>query len=125
VVNKTFAGTESVFWVVPPDPNAANVETAYVDFTRPACNAFKRYGVKRVVGISALGRKTPWAANAGLVTASLKMDDLIASMGISYRAVTNPSFIDNLLRQVGTIKNQGGFSCHFRGPELDEESSYA
>jgi hypothetical protein len=71
--------------------------------------------VKRVVGISALGRGTPWAANAGLVTASLKMDDLIASAGASYRAVTNPSFMDNLLRQVELIKNQSMFSLPISG----------
>ena len=42
-------------------------------------------------------------------TASLEMDDLIASTGVNYRAVTNPSFMDNLLRQVEAIKNQGAF----------------
>ena len=50
------------------------------------------------------------AGNAGLVTASLAMDDLIASTGVSYRALTMPSFMDNLLRQVESIKNQGMFS---------------
>jgi uncharacterized protein YbjT (DUF2867 family) len=115
VVNRAFAGADSVFWVVPPDPRAKSVETAYIDFTRPACDAFKKHRVKRVVGISALGRGTPWAANAGLVTASLKMDDLIASTGVSYRAVTNPSFMDNLLRQVELIKNQSMFALPISG----------
>lgn len=115
VVNKAFTGADSVFWVVPPDPHAASVKAAYVDFTRPAAIAFKRYAVKRVVGISALGRGTPWAERAGLVTASLKMDDLIASTGVSYRAVTNPSFMDNLLRQVEAIKNQRAFFLPISG----------
>jgi uncharacterized protein YbjT (DUF2867 family) len=104
-----------VFWLVPPDPHAESVEAAYVDFSRPACAAFKSQGVKRVVGVSALGRGTPWAAHAGLVTASLAMDDLIASTGVSYRALTNPSFMDNLLRQVESIKNQGLFSLPISG----------
>lgn len=115
VVNKAFAGADSVFWVVPPDPRAKSVDAAYVDFTRPACDAFKKHKVKRVVGISALGRGTPAAAHAGIVTASLKMDDLIASTGVSYRAVTNPSFMDNLLRQAELIKNQGMFSLPISG----------
>jgi uncharacterized protein YbjT (DUF2867 family) len=115
VVNKAFAGADSVFWIVPPDPRAKSVDAAYVDFTRPACDAFKKHKVKRVVGISALGRGTPAAAHAGIVTASLKMDDLIASTGVSYRAVTNPSFMDNLLRQVELIKNQGMFSLPISG----------
>jgi len=115
VVNKAFAGADVVFWLVPPDPRAKTVDAAYLDFTRPACAAFKTHGVKRVVGISALGRGTPAAAHAGLVTASLKMDDLIASAGVHYRAVTNPSFMDNLLRQVESIKKQGLFSLPISG----------
>jgi uncharacterized protein YbjT (DUF2867 family) len=115
VVNKAFAGADAVFWLVPPDPRAATVDAAYLDFTRPACAAFQALGIKRVVGISALGRGTPAAAQAGLVTASLKMDDLIASTGVHYRAVTNPSFMDNLLRQVELIKNQGVFSLPIAG----------
>ena len=104
-----------MFWLVPPDPKAESVEAAYVGFSRPACTAFKSQGVKRVVGISALGRGTPWAANAGFVTASLKMDDLIASTGVNYRAVINPSFMDNLLRQVQAIKSQGAFFLPISG----------
>src|SRR5580693_8708959 len=62
VVNRAFAGADAVFWLVPPDPRAKTVDAAYVDFTRPACAAFKAHGVKRVVGISALGRGTPAGA---------------------------------------------------------------
>jgi uncharacterized protein YbjT (DUF2867 family) len=115
VVNEAFAGADAVFWLVPPDPRADSADGAYLDFTRPACDAFKRHEVDRVVGVSALGRGTPWAANAGLVTASLKMDDLIASTGVSYRALTMPSFMDNLLRQVEPIRNQGIFSLPISG----------
>jgi len=115
VVDRAFAGADAVFWLVPPDPRADSVEAAYVDFTRPACDAFKRHEVQRVVGVSALGRGTPWAANAGLVAASLAMDDLIASTGVSYRALTMPSFMDNLLRQVQSIKHQGMFSLPISG----------
>jgi uncharacterized protein YbjT (DUF2867 family) len=115
VVNQAFAGADSVFWLVPPDPHAESVEAAYVDFSRPACEAFRSQGVKRVVGVSALGRGTPWAAHAGLVTASLAMDDLIASTEVSYRALTNPSFMDNLLRQVESIKKEGLFALPISG----------
>jgi uncharacterized protein YbjT (DUF2867 family) len=122
VVNKAFEGADAVFWLVPPDPRAKTVDAAYVDFTRPACAAFKTQGIKRVVGISALGRGTPAAAHAGLVTASLKMDDLIASTGVHYRAVTNPSFMDNLLRQVESIKSQGIFALPISG-DLEQPSA--
>src|SRR5260370_21179175 len=64
VVSRAFAGADSVFWLVPPDPHAESVEAAYVGFSRSACEAFKRQGVKPVVRVSAQaevppGRRTP------------------------------------------------------------------
>ena len=115
VVTRAFQDADSVFWVVPPDPQAASVEAAYVDFARPAVKALRQQGVKRVVGVSALGRGTPWATDAGLATASLAMDDLIASSGVSYRALTMPSFMDNLLRQIEPITKNGVFSLPIDG----------
>ena len=109
VVDKAFDGADAVFWLTPPDPRAESVEAAYTGFTRPAAEAFKRHGVKRVVGVSALGRGTPWAAQAGYVTASLAMDDLIGGTGVAYRALANPSFMDNIAAQAAAIKNQGMF----------------
>src|SRR5580692_5936063 len=109
VADLAFDGADAVFWLVPPDPRAESVEAAYTGFTRPAAEAFKRHGVKRVVGVSALGRGTPWAAQAGYVTASLAMDDLIAGTGVAYRALANPSFMDNIAAQAAAIKNQGMF----------------
>jgi len=109
VVATAFAGADAVFCLTPPDPHAPSVEAAYIGFTRPAAAAFKRQGVKRVVGVSALGRGTPWAARAGFVAGLLAVDDLIASSGVAYRALCNPSFMDNIARQVAAIANQGLF----------------
>ncbi len=109
VVDRAFAGADTLFWLVPPDPRAATVEEAYVGFTLPAAEALKRHQVKRVVDISALGRGTPWANKAGFVTATLAMDDLIASTGVGFRAVINPSFMDNIARQSVPIREKGTF----------------
>ncbi len=113
VVNKAFAGADAVFWLVPPNYQAVSLEAAYLDFSRPACEAIKNQGIGRVVGISALGRGI--AGNAGLVSASLAMDDLIADTGVSYRALTMPSFMDNLLNQTESLKNQGMFFSMLAG----------
>jgi len=115
VVDAAFEGADAVFWLAPPDPHAESVEDAFVSFTRPAAEAFTRHAVTRVVGISALGRGTPWASRAGYVTGSLAMDDLIASSGVAYRALTNPSFMDNILRQAESIKNQRMFFSPIAG----------
>jgi uncharacterized protein YbjT (DUF2867 family) len=65
--------------------------------------------VERVVPVSVLGRGSALADDAGLVTASMAMRDLIAKTGVSYRALALPSFMSNLLSQVGVIKSQGTF----------------
>ena len=115
VVDKAFAGADAVFWLTPPDPLAPSVEAAFVEFTRPAAEAFRRHGVGRVVGVSALGRGTPWAGQAGYVTGSLAMDDLIAASAVAYRALVNPSFMDNTARQAESIRNQGMFFSPIEG----------
>ncbi|GAA2694470.1 NAD(P)H-binding protein [Actinoplanes palleronii] len=108
VVNAAFDGAESVFWLAPPDDRADDLRAVYLDFLEPARVAFGKRGVARVVGVSALGRGTPMAANAGHVTLSLAMDDRIAESGVAYRALTMPSFMDNLLGQAGALR-QGMF----------------
>jgi uncharacterized protein YbjT (DUF2867 family) len=110
VVDRAFAGADAVFWLVPPDTQAPSLDAAFSGFSQAAAQALIADGVGHVVGVSALGRGTPVAGRAGLVTASLAMDDLIAGTGVAYRALANPSFMDNLLRQVRSIREQGVFT---------------
>lgn len=109
VVDAAFSDTDTLFWLCPPDVQATSAMDAYLNFTRPACQAILRHGVRRVVSVSALGRNTPLAAQAGYVTASLAMDDLIASTGVSFHALTMPSFMDNIARQAASIRDHGVF----------------
>ncbi|AOP50409.1 NAD(P)H-binding protein [Streptomyces lydicus] len=110
VVDRAFDGADAVFWLVPPNPRAPSLEAMYSGFTRAAAKAFTTHGVGHVVGVSALGRGTPVAGRAGHVTASLAMDDLIASTGVAYRALANPTFFDNLLWQAASIRDNGVFT---------------
>lgn len=71
--------------------------------------------MKRVVGVSALGRGL--GMNAGYVTASFAMDDLIAASGVAYRALAMPSFMENMLRQVELLRTKGMFVSTIR-PDL-------
>lgn len=109
VVDQAFDGADAVFWCVPPAPGAPSLEAAYSGFTQAAAHAIRSHRVGHVVGVSALGRGTVQAGNAGLVTASLAMDDLLGSTGTAYRALANPSFMDNLLRDVNDIRG-GSFT---------------
>jgi uncharacterized protein YbjT (DUF2867 family) len=115
VVDRAFADADAVFWLVPPDARATTVDAAYLDFSRPAVDAFRRLKVGRIVGVSALGRGTPMAGRAGYVTASLAMDDMIAATGVPYRALTMPSFMDNVARQTALIKSDGLFTGTIAG----------
>ncbi|OAR25849.1 NmrA family transcriptional regulator [Streptomyces sp. ERV7] len=108
-LDRAFTGADAVFWLVPPD-GSVTPDEAYSGFTRPAARAFAAHGVGHVVGVSALGRGTPQAARAGLVTASLAMDDLIADSGVAFRALANPSFFENLLEEADSIREHGVFT---------------
>ncbi|RCH64344.1 NmrA family transcriptional regulator [Streptomyces sp. SDr-06] len=109
IVDRAFEGADAVFWLVPPDSSLAP-DACYSGFTRPAVQALASHGVGHVVGVSALGRGTPVADRAGLVTASLAMDDLIASSGVAYRALANASFFENLLEEADSIRQKGVFT---------------
>lgn len=109
VLDRAFEGADAVFWLVPPDASLP-LEDAFSGFTRPAAKALTAHGVGHVVGVSALGRGTPLANRAGLVSASLAMDDLIAGSGVAYRALANPSFFENLLEEADSIRDKGVFT---------------
>ncbi|MEV6831062.1 NAD(P)H-binding protein [Amycolatopsis sp. NPDC051102] len=108
-VDRAFAGADAIFWLVPPD-GSVPPDQAYRGFTAPAARAFATHGVGHVVGVSALGRGTPLAGRAGLVTATLAVDDLIAGSGVAYRALACPSFYENLLEEAGSIRERGVFT---------------
>lgn len=107
IVGTAFEGADTVFWLLPPNFGAEDVDAYYLEFARPACQAIKSCGVKRVVGVSTLGRG--WDKPAGPLTSAMEMDALIESTGVSYRSLAMPFFMENLLQQVEAIRNQGMF----------------
>ncbi|MBB6734354.1 NAD(P)H-binding protein [Cohnella zeiphila] len=107
VVAKALEGADTVFWLVPPDPRAESVQSHVLNFVRPLCEAINRQGVKRVIGVSSLGRGI--AKNAGQISAIFAMDDLVESTGVDYRSLCMPGFMDNMLWQVEPIKRHGAF----------------
>jgi uncharacterized protein YbjT (DUF2867 family) len=106
VLDRALDGADALFWLVPPDVTKT-LDQSYLDFTRPSVDAIRRHKVARVVSISALGRDTSWEERAGLVTASIHMQDMLNTSGAATRALALPSFMDNTLRQVATISAMG------------------
>lgn len=105
VVAEAFDGAEAVFWLTPSDPTADGPEAAYVDFVRPAAQVLERGTVQYVVAVSALGRG--WPRDAGHVTATLAADDITAQSGVAFRALACSSLMENVLRQIESIRNEG------------------
>jgi len=103
VVGRAFNGAEAVFWVAPPNP-LEKLDATYVDFARPAAEAIRRCGVARVVVVTALGRGTEWQDRAGLVTASIRMVDLLSETGAAVRGLAMPGFMENALQQVDAMR---------------------
>ncbi len=109
VIGDALAGADALFWLVAPNPRAHSMEAAYLDFTRPACEAIKRHGVTHVVDVKALARGTRWEQRAGLATVSQRMDELITATGVAVRSLAAPSFMDNMLMQLQSIVEKGLF----------------
>ena len=105
-VDRAFEGAEAVFWLTPPQPHKT-LEDVYLEFARPAAAALARYGVARVVSVSALGRGTRWENVAGQVTASIRMNDMLMASGAAMRELAMPSFMDNLKWQIARMVEQG------------------
>ncbi|MEV4758139.1 NAD(P)H-binding protein [Micromonospora sp. NPDC049559] len=106
-VDRALSGADSVFWLVPPTSRAESLQEHVLAFARPLCKAINNQGVRRVVAVSSLGRGV--ARNAGQISAIFAMDDLVESTGVDYRSLCPPGFMENMLRQVATIKSQGTF----------------
>lgn len=109
VIGPALDGVEAAFWLPPGTPTAPDAAAAYVGFSRAFADALPGSGVTHVVGVSALGRG--WPEPAGLVTASLAMDDMIGAAGVSYRALACASLMENVLRQAVLIRDAGVFSA--------------
>ena len=107
VLQKAFAGAETLFWCMPQSNTLTDVREYYLHFARPACEAIRAQGVKRVVAVSSGGRGR--ARNAGPISALHAVEAMIEDTGADFRALRSGSFMENLLWQVEPIKRQGAF----------------
>jgi uncharacterized protein YbjT (DUF2867 family) len=107
VLDQALAGAESLFHVVPPFFGAPDVTAYYLQFTRPACRAMKRHRVERVVTVSGIGRRV--ATKAGVVTSSLAKDLEFERAGLHVRALWCPGFMENMLREINSLRAQNVF----------------
>lgn len=108
VLDAALAGAESLFLVVPPFFGAPDVTAYYLQFTGPAIAAMKRHGATRVVTVSGIGRRRP-EAKAGAVTSAFAKDIALEQAGLHVRALWCPSFMENTLRNLPSLRADGVF----------------
>lgn len=108
VLDRALSGADALFWLVPPDPQASSAQAHYLAFARAGAEAIRYHGVGHVVGITSAGHG--WPKPAGLLSAAFAMDTELAASGAAYRGLSMPFYMDNLLRHLDTIREQGVFS---------------
>ena len=107
VLDRALDAADGLFWLVPPSLTGASAEKHYLSFARPAAAVIRRHGVSHVVGVSSAGHD--WPKRAGLLTAAFAMDVEIERTGVVYRALSMPFYMENLLGQLGAIREQRAF----------------
>ena len=107
-MQQALKGADTLFWLSPND-TSKTLDQSFLEFTRPVADAVRTSGVQRVVSITSMGRNTCWQDRSGLVTASIAMDDMLVATGVAYRGLAIPSFMENIARQAGTMKEKSVF----------------
>ncbi len=108
VVDAALTGADAVFVLVPPNFQAPDVIKYYLGFARPVAEAVRAHDVARVVAVSSLGRG--FSEPAGLLSAAWEFDEVLESSGAAYRSLQPPFFMENLLHQVDSIRDEGVFA---------------
>jgi uncharacterized protein YbjT (DUF2867 family) len=111
VLGHALEGADGLFWLVPPGLSGASTEQRYLGFTRPAADAIRRHSVPHVVGVSSAGHG--WPTRAGVLSAAFSMDAEIERTGTAYRALSMPFYMENVLAQLGAIREHGRFSLAY------------
>lgn len=100
-------GAKSLFWLVPPDFQAADARAHYQAFTSALVEALVTHPV-HVVAVSSLGRGFP--GDAGLLSPAWAMEEAIEATGVPLRTLRLGFFMENLLNQAALIRDQGMFA---------------
>jgi len=107
ILGRALSGAESIFHVVPPNFGAPDVTEYYLRFTEPVIAAMKENGVKRIVTVSGIGRRVD--VNAGVVTSAFTKDHALERAGLDVRALWCPGFMENMLRNLDSLRTEGAF----------------
>ncbi len=106
-LGRALDGAEAVFWCIPPDPRMSDVREYFLGFSRPLADALAGSSIRRVIFVSSGGRGL--AKNAGPISATFEVEELLEGTGVHLRALRCGSFMENMLHQVEPLRRQGMF----------------
>ena len=106
-VSNAYEGAEQLFFIVPPSIDYADADEYYLRFGKATCDAIRQNGVKRVVYVSGTG--LGHEKNAGAVSASFLVEELLKSTEAATRILHCGTFMENLLHSVQPIKFTGEY----------------
>jgi uncharacterized protein YbjT (DUF2867 family) len=113
-LRRALDGVEALFWCVPPAPlQETFVRGHYERFARAGCQAIREAGTPRVVTISAAGKGL--ARNAGPISGLHAMEDILNESGAAIRHLRCGAFMENFLRQLQPMCEQGVLSLPMPG----------
>ena len=112
-IGKALDEAEAVFWCIPPDTQVSDVMEYFLGFSRPFAAALAGSSVRRVVFVSSGGRGR--AKDAGPISASFAVEELLEGTGVHLRALRCGSFMENMLHQVEPLRRRGMFSIRSMG----------
>jgi len=105
-LTKTFAGSDAVYTMVPPNYGAANWKKYIAGIGQNYATAIRNSGVKNVVNLSSIGAHMP--ENCGPVSGLYFVEKALDELeDVNVRHLRPAFFFPNFLNQIGMIKNAG------------------
>ncbi len=115
-LKKAFAGADAVYTMVPPFFGAANWKEWIGQIGKKYAEAIKSTGVKHVVNLSSIGADLP--DGCGPVSGLYKAEQALNTLAdVNIKHLRPSYFFDNLLANVGLIKNMGIMGSNFGGSD--------
>lgn len=104
-VRRALDGADALLWNVPNDDETTDPENYFTDFSAAVAEILPSSDVTHVVTVLMLGRG--FDGDPGLAVGSVAMDDLLAERVTSFRALTCPSFMENMRWHVKIFRTEG------------------
>lgn len=115
-LQKAFAGADAVYTMVPPNFGATNWKEWIGQIGKNYAEAIKANNVKYVVNLSSIGAHLP--DGCGPVSGLHRAENALNTLSdVNVKHLRPSYFFDNLLANVGLIKNIGIMGSNFGGPD--------